>query len=120
MTAVFVAIFGLLGVITTSLVTYLVARRSKSGQIISSEAADLWAESGRIRTDLQSELERLRVELRASRADLRAADERAAIAEERWTAAQASFERCQERLREFVEWRRQGSPHQGSDDDSLE
>jgi len=119
MTTVFVAIFGLLGVITTSLVTYLVARRSKSGQIISSEAADLWAESGKIRTDLQSELERLRIELRASRADLRAADERASTAEERWAKCKEEFERCQEKLREFVEWRRQGSPHQ-SDEDTFE
>jgi len=80
-----VAIIGLIGLLIGNVVTYIVARRNKSGRIISSEAESLWQESSRIRADLMSQIESLRKEL--------------------W-AVRARASECEERLRKFSEWTR--------------
>lgn len=51
-------IVGLLGVILGPLVAYVVASRKLSGKIATSEAADLWAESSRLREDYRKQLAR--------------------------------------------------------------
>lgn len=47
-------IVGLAGTLVTQAVIYLVARRSRSGRVETSEAASLWAESQAIRGELRT------------------------------------------------------------------
>lgn len=75
MNATLPLILGLVGTALTQLVIWLVARRSKSGRIDTSEAATLWAESQAIRGELRAEVAELRKEnevLRRENADLKA------------------------------------------------
>ncbi len=54
-----------------ALATYLVARRQFSGQIASTDAATLWAESQAMRRELREEVIALRREIDELRAQLR-------------------------------------------------
>jgi hypothetical protein len=47
----------LLGVALTGLISFLIASRRMSGRIATTEAADLWKESGDIRRELSKQLE---------------------------------------------------------------
>lgn len=53
----------ILGIIISSFVTYKIAKRSTSGSIMTSEAADLWAESNALRKDYKDRAERLEAQL---------------------------------------------------------
>lgn len=60
-TVVAAAIAGL-AVATTSLVTWRVAKRQRSGQVGTSDAATLWAASEQIRLELRAEVVDLRAQ----------------------------------------------------------
>lgn len=53
----------LAGVITSSFVTYKVARRNTSGTVQTSEAASLWAESNALRAEYKARAEKLEARL---------------------------------------------------------
>lgn len=97
--AVLIAIISLVGVLVTQLVIYLVARRSKSGRIITSEAETLWAESANIRATLTTELASVRQELKEAREEIRRAEQ--------------ACEDCQAQLRRIS----RGYPWQGTGDE---
>lgn len=59
------------GVPATALVTYLVARRQTSGQIATSDAATLWAESQAMRRELRTEVVDLRTRVRSQDDEIR-------------------------------------------------
>jgi len=50
------ALLGVAGVGVTAIVTYVVARRTTSGRVETSEAATLWAASEQMRKELRDEL----------------------------------------------------------------
>jgi len=104
MTEVAVALVSLLGIGLTQWVVYALARRSKSGKVISSEAADLWRESSGIRESLQAELAGVREELHRNRDEVRAIEASLRAAEASLREAEARAEKCAERLAKFVEW----------------
>lgn len=68
-------VVGLTGAVGVPLVTWVVARRGRSGRIDTSEAADLWAESQAMRQELRDEVSRLRADLAACQAHLRRIDD---------------------------------------------
>lgn len=51
------------GVVVSGLVTYFVARRNSSGNINTSQAAELWAESNRLRAEYKERAEKLETRL---------------------------------------------------------
>lgn len=61
------ALFIFLGSLVTGGVTWLIARRSKSGDIETSEASSLWDESKEMRKELREEANTLRAELETER-----------------------------------------------------
>lgn len=54
------ALAGMVGIVISAVVTYLVGRRSKTGRVATSEAADLWNESKAMRQELREEAASLR------------------------------------------------------------
>jgi hypothetical protein len=58
-TAIIIGAFSVLASIITGMVTYMVTRRTKSGQISTSEAATLWAESQDMRRMLMEDKRRI-------------------------------------------------------------
>lgn len=63
-TAIIVAI---VAAVASPVATYVVVRRQRSGKVATSEASELWKESGTIRAELYSEVNRLRTEIAAVR-----------------------------------------------------
>ena len=63
MAALYASLATLLVAVVSGLVTLLVARRSKSGRIDTSEAAKLWDEGTAMRLELRSEVATLRAQL---------------------------------------------------------
>ncbi len=51
------------GVIVSGLVTYFIARRNTSGNINTSQAAELWAESNKLRAEYKERAEKLEKQL---------------------------------------------------------
>lgn len=51
------------GVVVSGLVTYAVARRNTSGNINTSQAAELWAESNKLRAEYKERAEKLEARL---------------------------------------------------------
>lgn len=51
------------GVIVSGLVTYFIARRNTSGNINTSQAAELWAESNKLRAEYKERAEKLERQL---------------------------------------------------------
>lgn len=49
----------LIGVIVSSFITYKIAKRTTSGDINTSQAAELWAESNKLRTEYKERAEKL-------------------------------------------------------------
>lgn len=70
---VVIALLGFLGVALTALVTYRVAARQSSGLIRTSEAADLWEESTKIRQELREEVTMLRERVAGAEKDAKLA-----------------------------------------------
>lgn len=58
MTAVLVAVIGLCGVVAGALSTYLVARRTASGQVSTSQADQLWQAMQRLNEMTEARLQR--------------------------------------------------------------
>lgn len=56
-------LLALLGIGISSFVTYKIATRPKSGTIATSEAADLWAESNKLREEYKDRAEKLEKQL---------------------------------------------------------
>lgn len=61
----------LVGIIISSWVTWLVARRTTSGSISTSDAASLWAESNALRKEYRDRAEQLEAQLEEVNAKLR-------------------------------------------------
>lgn len=53
------------GVVVSGLVTYFIARRNTSGSINTSQAAELWAESNKLRAEYKERAEKLEARLEA-------------------------------------------------------
>jgi septal ring factor EnvC (AmiA/AmiB activator) len=51
------------GVVVSGLVTYFIARRNSSGNINTSQAAELWAESNKLRAEYKERAEKLEARL---------------------------------------------------------
>lgn len=51
------------GVVASGLVTYFIARRNTSGNINTSQAAELWAESNKLRAEYKERAEKLETRL---------------------------------------------------------
>jgi len=64
MDTIIIAAFAAITAVIGSIVTWRVARRHTSGEIDTSEAADLWAEGGKIRSELREELKETKAALR--------------------------------------------------------
>lgn len=62
-TEVIVALTVLAGGALTTLVTYLLGRRSTSGNVTTSAAAELWAESNKLRAEYKERAEKLEARL---------------------------------------------------------
>lgn len=60
-------LLGILGTVAGAVVTYLVARRQRSGAVATSEAATLWAEGTQMRRELRDEVVALREEVKRLR-----------------------------------------------------
>lgn len=73
---------GLATVIISNVCVYLVARRTSSGQIDTSNAADLWKESGDIRRELSMQAQFWRDQWQATQSKLDEANKRIAMLEE--------------------------------------
>lgn len=56
-------LLALVGIAVSSFVTYKIATRNKSGTIATSEAADLWAESNKLRQEYKDRAEKLEAQL---------------------------------------------------------
>jgi len=65
------AVVALFGTIATGFGTWLVARRSTSGSVRTSEAETLWSESQAIRTELREEVKGLRLSVDQLRVEVR-------------------------------------------------
>lgn len=65
------AIIALIGVITTAVIGYLVARRQSSGKIATTEAEQLWKESNSLLNRYKSDLIEARAETTALREEIR-------------------------------------------------
>ena len=69
-TEVVIALVGAIGAISAAAVTWLVARRKNSGNISSSDAAMLWAESNALRAEYKDRAEKLEAQLQEVNAKL--------------------------------------------------
>lgn len=58
------------GVVVSGIVTYLIARRTSSGNISTSDAASLWKESNALRQEYRDRAEQLEEQLKAVNAKL--------------------------------------------------
>lgn len=103
-----VAVLTLAGLCVTGLVTYLVARRTKSGKIDTSEAGKLWEESTLMRAELRQQVASLQQD--QAKQALKAAADMAAMRldyEARLAAVRVSYEgrveRCETTIRELRE-----------------
>lgn len=68
-TSVIIGLFSLLGVLCAAAFTAWTANRVKSGKIATSEATQLWQESGNMRKELKEEIIALKEELRILKAE---------------------------------------------------
>lgn len=59
----FTPVLVLAGIVVSGVVTYLVARRNTSGNINTSQAAELWAESNKLRSEYKERAEKLEARL---------------------------------------------------------
>lgn len=69
-TQIIIALVGAIGVISSAAVTWLVAMRKNSGNISSSDAALLWAESNSLRAEYKDRAEKLEAQLQQVNAKL--------------------------------------------------
>lgn len=61
------ALTSLIASAVTAMLSYLIARRRSSGSVATSEAAELWAESGRLRSEMRTRIADLEGQLQESR-----------------------------------------------------
>lgn len=62
-TEVTVALIVLVGGLATTIATYLLGKRASSGSIATSQAAELWAESNKLRAEYKERAEKLEARL---------------------------------------------------------
>lgn len=70
-TGLLVLLVGIIPAVLTALVTWAVAKRSRSGKVATTEAETLWAESQAMRLELRNEVAALRAENLDLRAEVR-------------------------------------------------
>jgi len=73
MSAILIAAFTAVAMIVGSFVTWRIAKRTSSGAIDTSQASDLWAEGGKIRSELRVDLTATKQQLEDTSAALREA-----------------------------------------------
>lgn len=92
---------GAAAAVITGLVSYLIVRRTNSGNIDTSDAAVLWAESQAMRKELRDEVVSLRTEVTSLKRDLQKAEKDNEISHAKITKLIARVKQLERHVKEL-------------------